>query len=116
MDVRILKELASSVPGGSEHLLPVQCDLREKTEIMRMFDVIKDHWGGVDVCINNAGLALGPSIIEGDSEEWENMWQVPFSKLTNIQFYNYLHDKNDYWSGSSVTESRGYHTGERQMK
>ena len=41
-----------------------------------MFDVIKERWGGVDVCINNAGLALGPSIIEGDSEEWENMWQV----------------------------------------
>ena len=88
MHVRILKGFASSVPGGSEQVLPVQCDLRNKSEILRMFDVIKGHWGGVDVCINNAGLALGPSIIEGDSEEWENMWQVRFCISRNIQTYN----------------------------
>lgn len=68
--------MASNIPGGSNLLLPIKCDLRVQSDILKMFDVIKSHWGGVDVCVNNAGVALGPSIIEGDSEEWENMWQV----------------------------------------
>ena len=68
--------LAESLSENTSQLLTIKCDLRSQKDIYSMFDVIKERWGGVDVCINNAGLALGPSVIEGDSEEWENMWQV----------------------------------------
>ena len=72
----MFQNIAANTSGSPGEILPVKCDLRQKDDIEKMFHTIKDHWGGVDVCINNAGLALGPSIIEGDSDEWDNMWQV----------------------------------------
>ncbi|KAJ8306133.1 hypothetical protein KUTeg_016678 [Tegillarca granosa] len=62
--------------SSKDSYLPIKCDLRKKEEIMNMFKQIKDKWGGVDVCINNAGLALDSPIIDGDTDQWENMWEV----------------------------------------
>jgi NADP-dependent 3-hydroxy acid dehydrogenase YdfG len=64
--------------------MPVTCDLRKQDDIMDMFKKIMERWGSVDVCINNAGLALDAPIITGDVESWENMWQVShFNVISN---------------------------------
>lgn len=41
-----------------------------------MFSLIKEKLLGVDVCVNNAGLALDAPIIDGHYDDWEVMWQV----------------------------------------
>ncbi|XP_046368853.2 dehydrogenase/reductase SDR family member 11-like [Haliotis rufescens] len=72
-----LKKLSDDVSSsGRGEVLPIKVDLRKQTEILAMFEKIKGQWGGVDVCINNAGLALDAPIIDGDSEQWNNMWEV----------------------------------------
>ena len=44
---------------GAGEILPIQCDLTQEADIMKMFDAIKQKWGGVDICVNNAGLSAG---------------------------------------------------------
>lgn len=41
-----------------------------------MFQTIKDKFGGVDVCINNAGLAFNGSLLDGDVEKWRTILNV----------------------------------------
>ncbi|XP_050403644.1 dehydrogenase/reductase SDR family member 11 [Patella vulgata] len=71
-----LKTLAESVSCERGEVLPIRCDLRKEEDIAAMFVEIKNKWGGVDVCINSAGLALDAPIIDGDSQQWKNMWEV----------------------------------------
>ena len=41
-----------------------------------MFDVIRTKYGGVDVCVNNAGLAHPAPLFSGAYSAWRNMVDV----------------------------------------
>lgn len=41
-----------------------------------MFSVIKEQHKGVDVCINNAGLAHSEPLLSGTTSGWKNMLDV----------------------------------------
>lgn len=41
-----------------------------------MFAAIKAQHGGVDVCINNAGLAHPEPLLNGKTSDWKNMVDV----------------------------------------
>lgn len=41
-----------------------------------MFAAIKAQHGGVDVCINNAGLAHPETLLNGKTSGWKNMMDV----------------------------------------
>ncbi|XP_064606930.1 dehydrogenase/reductase SDR family member 11-like [Liolophura sinensis] len=71
-----LQELAEELQSSMGDVFPIRCDLRSEVDILKMFAAIEERWGGVDVCVNNAGLALNASIIDGDSEDWRTMIDV----------------------------------------
>ncbi|XP_075892541.1 dehydrogenase/reductase SDR family member 11-like [Nelusetta ayraudi] len=77
-DVEKVKKLASECLGEglSGILLPFKCDLTNEEEIVSMFGAIKQQHGGVDVCINNAGLAHPESLLSGKTSGWRNMLDV----------------------------------------
>ena len=55
----------------------IQCDLLKEDEIMSMFAEIKDKYGGLDICVNNAGLSTnGGGLIDGKTEDWRMMTDV----------------------------------------
>ncbi|KAM9318132.1 dehydrogenase/reductase SDR family member 11-like [Pholidichthys leucotaenia] len=57
-------------------LVPIKCDMTNEEEILSMFSVIKGQHRGVDVCINNAGLAHPEPLLSGKTEGWKNMIDV----------------------------------------
>jgi len=74
-----LKELQETVKAnGVGEILPIQCDLRNSSEITNMFEVIKKHYGRVDVCVNNAGLNYPGevSLLDGSTEKWRDILNV----------------------------------------
>ncbi|XP_072041045.1 dehydrogenase/reductase SDR family member 11-like [Amphiura filiformis] len=48
----------------------------QEKEILSMFKEIKERYGGVDVCVNNAALGHPATIIDGKTEDWKNMFDV----------------------------------------
>ncbi|KAG2459025.1 DHR11 reductase, partial [Polypterus senegalus] len=62
--------------GYSGTLVPYKCDLSNEEEILSMFSAIKTLHQGVDVCINNAGLAHAEALLCGKTEGWRNMIDV----------------------------------------
>ncbi|KAM4726884.1 dehydrogenase/reductase SDR family member 11a [Anableps anableps] len=62
--------------GYSGTLIPYKCDLSNEEEILSMFSAIKTLHKGVDVCINNAGLAHNEPLLSGKTEGWRNMIDV----------------------------------------
>ena len=41
-----------------------------------MFAHINEKYGGVDVCINNAGVAKNAPLLTGDTSQWREMLNV----------------------------------------
>ncbi|KAM4589405.1 dehydrogenase/reductase SDR family member 11-like [Fundulus diaphanus] len=62
--------------GYSGVLIPFRCDLTNLEEIQSMFAAIKEEHKGVDVCINNAGLAHAEPLLSGKTSGWKNMLDV----------------------------------------
>ena len=54
----------------------VACDLREPSDIERMFIEISDKWGGVDGLINNAGLGHYSPLLTGTYAHWDETLRV----------------------------------------
>lgn len=61
------------VPNGA---IPVSCDLAQPERIGHAFEIIEQAAGGLDVLINNAGLAWLTRVSDGDPARCAEMWQV----------------------------------------
>ncbi len=70
LDLEKLNELDNSLKGKGI-FLPVKCDVTNETEVISLFQVGKDKFGGIDVLINNAGLNKYTSLLEGKTEDWK---------------------------------------------
>lgn len=61
----------------------MKCDLRNEQEILDMFKMIKQNLGGVDVCVNNAGLANAAPLLSGETKDWREMIDVSLNVHAN---------------------------------
>ncbi|KAL3991662.1 translation initiation factor eIF-2B subunit alpha [Sarotherodon galilaeus] len=77
-DVGKIQQLAAECQSAGHPgvLVPFKCDLTKEEEILAMFAAIKEQHKGVDVCINNAGLAHPEALLNGKTSAWKNMWDV----------------------------------------
>ncbi|MCG8422444.1 MAG: SDR family NAD(P)-dependent oxidoreductase [Proteobacteria bacterium] len=71
-----LQSLQADLGELGERMLPVEADLSREESILAMFTHIREHWGGVDVLVNNAGLGHKAPLISGSTEEWREMLDV----------------------------------------
>jgi NAD(P)-dependent dehydrogenase (short-subunit alcohol dehydrogenase family) len=64
--------------AGSEGLL-LQADVAQETEVERMIGQLADHFGGIDVLVNNSGIGTSKSpdrVAEILEEDWDRVLAV----------------------------------------
>ena len=66
----------------------IRCDLVKEEEILAMFAAIKTEFGGVDVCVNNAGLAHDAPLLSGETWQFRNTLEVGTFLSVEIWLYN----------------------------
>lgn len=71
--VERVQALADELKDQPGSLMPIKCDLTKDDQVLNMFARIKERLGGVDVCINNAGVLIPKSLLEGTPEDWRKM-------------------------------------------
>lgn len=71
-----LQELKAANADAKGTIVPVRCDVRNEEEILSMFDLIRREFGGVDVCVNNAGVGLFATLLSGSTADWRDMLEV----------------------------------------
>lgn len=79
-----LDSLAASLnQSGPGKMHAVQCDLTKEDELLNVFKFIKDNFGTMHVCVNNAGLAYeDTTLLSGSTELWRNMLDVNILALS----------------------------------
>ncbi|XP_002737693.1 dehydrogenase/reductase SDR family member 11-like [Saccoglossus kowalevskii] len=77
-NVTAVQDLSDDLKSRSANgvLHPVKCDLRKEKQILDMFEEIKSKHGGVDVCVNCAGLGNMAQLLTGETEEWREELDV----------------------------------------
>lgn len=65
-----------TVKSSTGRLFAMKCDLTNESEIIAMFNDIRQKFGHLDVCINNAGLARDAPLLTGKTSDWKNMLDV----------------------------------------
>ncbi|ESO07102.1 hypothetical protein HELRODRAFT_76698 [Helobdella robusta] len=62
--------------GHPNQITPIKCDLTSEEEILAMFERISKDHGGVDICINNAGLTHSAPLLSSKTENWKDILDV----------------------------------------
>ncbi|CAK8694731.1 dehydrogenase/reductase SDR family member 11-like [Clavelina lepadiformis] len=72
-----LNKTASKINNvGPGEMYPYQCDLNEESQVLGMFQFIREKFKTLHVCVNNAAVIHDTSILEGKTEEWKHMLNV----------------------------------------
>jgi len=62
---------------GKARVLPLVFDVQDRKAVFAAVAGIPESWKGIDILINNAGLALGRDFFEdADLDDWETMMQT----------------------------------------
>ncbi|XP_033344441.1 dehydrogenase/reductase SDR family member 11-like [Bombus vosnesenskii] len=77
--VKALAEELKSKPGK---LFPLQCDLSNQNDILRVLEWVEKNLGAIDILINNAANNIDISLQSGEMEDWKKMFDVNFLGLT----------------------------------
>ncbi len=65
------------VDGGKSRFFSV--DLRDSEAIKKMFQNIRDDWGGLDLLINNAAITQNRLLAQVQSADWDNLLKLNLS-------------------------------------
>jgi NAD(P)-dependent dehydrogenase (short-subunit alcohol dehydrogenase family) len=68
------EETRALLPGGGH--LALLADVGEEASMQALYDTLQAQWGGVDVLINNAGIASGGPMVETTMAEWERVLNI----------------------------------------
>lgn len=63
--------VAAEVESLGAHALPVQCDIRDETQIEALAAAVKDRFGRADILINNAGALFWKPLLETPAKRFD---------------------------------------------
>ena len=85
----LVQSLSQELSSESGKLVARRCDVRQEQEVKEVFQFARTQFGGVDVCVNNAGLAHKTPILSGNTEEWREILEVGHTFRFFLQSYLY---------------------------
>jgi NAD(P)-dependent dehydrogenase (short-subunit alcohol dehydrogenase family) len=71
-----LRQLADSLEGSGCEILQVITDVSNKEQVRRLFEQVKETFGGIDVLVNNAGIIRDNLIGNISEQDWDQVLDV----------------------------------------
>lgn len=72
----LIEELSEKHQGKPGKLHALEVDITNEQQIIQAFQIIEETIGPVNILINNAGVALKNTIIDGNTELWRQVFDV----------------------------------------
>jgi len=73
-----LEAIRQEIESKGGRCLAVQTDVSDRALMQRLLDATLEHFGRVDIWINNAGSGLAASVEQTTPEEMERIWAVNY--------------------------------------
>ncbi len=71
-----LEEAARAVAAAGGEPLPLRCDITSDDDVAAAAAEIVDAWGGLDVLVNNAGVAAAGTVLDTSMDDWRWMLEI----------------------------------------
>lgn len=71
-----LEKLRKEIEAEGGECLPVACDVSDEQQVVAAVQEVIDHWGRVDILINNAGAIKVIPTVELKAEDWQNVVDI----------------------------------------
>lgn len=68
-----LRDVALSLPDARERVLSLEVDLLDRSAMQACVAQVADHFGGLDVLVNNAGTDVTASMQSLDLDDWDRV-------------------------------------------
>ncbi|MBN2075084.1 MAG: SDR family oxidoreductase [Dehalococcoidales bacterium] len=68
-----VEEVAAEITGIGIRALAYQADVSKKDEVDNAFSETEKEFGGLDICVNNAGVSFQTPIEDMPEQEWDNI-------------------------------------------
>lgn len=80
-EVDALDRLVAEIQGGGGCAAAFALDVTQTSQIGGTFEKIRDHFGRLDIVVNNAGLGAGQAAIDVTESDWDQMMDVNLKGL-----------------------------------
>jgi len=70
------KELQAFGKEQGVECVPFQADLRQTSEVRRMFRWVDENWGGLDLFVNNSGITRMSDVLAPNEEMFDDVFQT----------------------------------------
>lgn len=67
---------AAEIEAAGGHALPLVCDIRDEAAIAMAVDRTAEHFGGIDICVNNASAISLTTTPDTPAKRWDLMHQI----------------------------------------
>lgn len=75
-DVDALERLAAEIRADGGEAMAVELDVRNVAQIGSAFEHVREHFGSLDVLVNNAGLGANEAAENVTASDWDQMMDV----------------------------------------
>lgn len=69
--------------GKSVKIIAAQADLKDRTQVFNMRDIVKSKLGGIDILINNAGISQQKLFTDITEEDFDNIMDINVKGVFN---------------------------------
>lgn len=76
LDRASVEKIAEDLGGEEAGFISSSCDVTDIQQVENMFGFAEREFGGVDVLVNNAGVAVVEPLMEADENSWEFQMSV----------------------------------------
>jgi NAD(P)-dependent dehydrogenase (short-subunit alcohol dehydrogenase family) len=78
------KQVADLVAGHEDRTLALGLDVTNPAQVAESVRRAEEHFGGIDVLVNNAGIGYFAAVEEGDEAEVRRMFEINFFGLARM--------------------------------
>jgi NAD(P)-dependent dehydrogenase (short-subunit alcohol dehydrogenase family) len=77
-------DLEAEVGRSDDSLLAVTCDVTDDGSCRAAVQAVVDHFGQLDIVVNNAGIGANGTVADNDDEEWHRVFDVNVVGMVRI--------------------------------
>lgn len=86
-----LSETTSLIEAEGGRCLPFQGDVARSADVSRAVEMTAEKWGGIDILVANAGVAIGGSVVDMTEDAWNQVLNINLGGVYRLNHFGIPH-------------------------